>query len=111
MASQVQVSDTNLRQRLAAILAADVAGFSRLMEQRRQAQTIFPDHKVFAGHQCPDMGAVRYLSQGVAYNAFFVAVYAGESPGDAVEVLARARDAYPRATILQMLAAYTLLWE
>ena len=55
--------------------------------------------------------SVRYLSRGVAYNAFLIAVYAGESPGDAAQVLARGRDAYPRAMILPMRAACTLLWE
>ena len=79
--------------------------------QRKQAQRRFPERKVFAGYQCPDMGAVLYRMNGKRYDTVFIAVYAGKDLGQARQALAAARARFPGASLRKMQAAYTWLVE
>jgi hypothetical protein len=78
---------------------------------RREAQKLFPDRKVFADHQCPDMGAVAYTvksgpdARGVV--EAFVAVYAGKTEAEARPVLKKARTRFPGAALQRMQVVYS----
>src|SRR6185503_3014035 len=61
---------------------------------RLQAQKLFPDRKVFASHQCPDMGALGYTVNGKPEIRAFVAVYAGETQAEADQLLVKAKEKY-----------------
>src|SRR5215212_8982151 len=54
---------------------------------RMQAQKMFPERKVFASNQCPDMGAVGYSINGKPDARAFVAIYGGETKEEADQVL------------------------
>lgn len=84
---------------------------TKVEKQRAEAQALFPDRKVFAAHQCPDMGAVLYQINGRPYNAFFIAVYGGTTFAEARQVLAQARRKFSRSTVKEMQAIYTRLEE
>jgi hypothetical protein len=84
---------------------------TKIEKQRAQLQKLFPDRKVFAAHQCPDMGAVLYEVTGKPYDQFFIAVYGGETKAEAKRVLAQIRGKLSRPSIKQMQAVYTLLAE
>ncbi|MBM4132740.1 MAG: hypothetical protein FJ245_03135 [Nitrospira sp.] len=90
----------------------DGGEFSTKVErQRLTLQKLFPDRKVFAAHQCPDMGAVLYEVTGKPYDQFFIAVYGGETKAEAKRVLSQIRGKLSRPTIKEMQAVYTLLAE
>lgn len=90
----------------------DGGEFSTKVEQQRvQLQKLFPDRKVFAAHQCPDMGAVLYEVTGKPYGQFFIAVYGGETQAEAKQVVAQTRGKLSRPIIKEMRAVYTLLAE
>jgi hypothetical protein len=90
----------------------DGGEFSTKIEQQRlKLQKLFPDRKVFAGHQCPDMGAVLYQVNGRPYDQFFIAVYGGETRAEAKRVIAQVRGKLSRPTIKEMQAVYTMLAE
>jgi hypothetical protein len=74
----------------------------RVETDRKKIQTIFPDKKVFASYQCPDMGALAYVSGGKPLNDNFIAVYAGETVEEANQFLALAKFKYPKATLKKM---------
>jgi len=73
---------------------------------RMQAQKLFPDRKVFAENQCPDMGAVGYSINGKNNTKVFVAVYAGETQLEAEQVLAKAKEKYPDARVAKMRVSF-----
>ncbi len=78
----------------------------RVEKFRKQAQQRFPDRKVFADHQCPDMSAVSYSVEGKGSTTAMVAVYAGNSGAEALTVLKKARAAYPKAELKRMRVIY-----
>jgi len=80
-------------------------------QQREAAQKLFPGRKVFAAHQCPDMGAVLYQVKGQPYNAFFIAMYGGTTLEEARQVLAQVRGKFSRPSVKEMQAVYTRLEE
>ena len=84
---------------------------TKIEKQRAQLQKLFPDRKVFAAHQCPDMGAVLYEVKGKPYNQFFIAVYGGETQAEAKQVIVQIRGKLSRPTIKEMQAVYTMLAE
>jgi hypothetical protein len=73
---------------------------------RQEAQRMFPDRKVFADNQCPDMGAVSYAFNGKPNANAFVAVYAGDTRAEAEQVLAKAREKYPNAMQMRMRVSF-----
>jgi hypothetical protein len=81
--------------------------YSSAVEKLRvQAQKLFPDRKVFAQQQCPDMGAVAYTINGKSDATIFIAVYAGETRLEADQVLAKARNTYPAAKPVKMQVSF-----
>jgi hypothetical protein len=78
---------------------------------RRDAQKRFPNQKVFADHQCPDMGAVSYTPVGAKRDESgveaFVAVYAGKTEKEAQAVLTKARTAFPGASLTRLKVGYS----
>lgn len=84
---------------------------TKIEKQRAQLQKLFPDRKVFAGHQCPDMGSVLYQVNGRPYDQFFIAVYGGETQAEAKRVIAQLRGKLSRPSLKVMQAVYTLLAE
>jgi hypothetical protein len=74
----------------------------RVESERKTIQTIFPDKKVFASYQCPDMGALSYTVNGKAANENFIALYAGETQAEANQALFLAQIKYPKATLKKM---------
>ncbi len=85
--------------------------FQSIERQPKQAQRRFPDRKVFAGYQCPDMGAVLYRMNGKRYDTVFIAVNAGENLEQARQVLAKARPLFMGASLRKIQAVYTRLVE
>jgi hypothetical protein len=78
--------------------ACDGGEFTRSIEAfRKQAQARFRDRKVFADHQCPDMGAVAHERDGQPSAMALVAVYAGTTEAEASRVFTKARRFYPGA--------------
>lgn len=97
--------------------ACDGGEYTRKVERlRRRAQGLFPERKVFADHQCPDMGAVAYTmldrpaagrtGDSAAAEAF-VAVYAGKTEAEARAVLTKARARFPGSTVRRMRVSYS----
>jgi hypothetical protein len=75
---------------------------SKLERERKQVQSLFPERKVFADNQCPDMGAVAYMINGKANTGMFLAVYGGETQMEAEVVLAKIRAKYRSASVKKM---------
>ena len=63
---------------------------------------MFPDRKVFADQQCPDMGAVSYTIGGKNNVNTFVAVYGGATRAEAETLLLKVKNKYPGASIKSM---------
>ena len=84
---------------------------TKIEKQRAETQKLFPDRKVFAAHQCPDMGAVLYQTKGQPYNAFFIAVYGGTTLEEARQVMAQVKGKFSRPIVKEMQAVYTKLEE
>lgn len=85
----------------------DGGEFSTKVEnERKQAQKLFPNNKVFASHQCPDMGALSYEINGQPLNENFIAVYAGANMLEADTLLTQAQTKYPKAVIKKMRVVY-----
>ncbi|MEW6131001.1 MAG: hypothetical protein AB1757_28480 [Acidobacteriota bacterium] len=81
----------------------DGGEFSTKVEnERKQAQKLFPHNKVFASHQCPDMGALSYEINGQPLNENFIAVYGGTNMLEADTILADAKAKYPKAVVKKM---------
>ena len=90
----------------------DVGEYSTEIERyRQQAQKIFPDQKVFADNQCPDMGAVGYIIAGQEEAIVFVAVFAGESKAEGEQALAKAKQQYGEAKLVRMQASYEQIMQ
>lgn len=93
--------------------ACDGGDYSVALERFRvAAQSRFPDRKVFADHQCPNMTAVGYafLGERRAENSAavsFAAVYAGKSVAQGRSVLETARKRFPKATLHRMRVNYS----
>jgi hypothetical protein len=82
---------------------------TRIENDRKKIQTLFPDRKVFASYQCPDMGALTYIGNGNPLNDNFIAVYAGETQAEANLTLAFVQSKYPKATLKKMQVIYNLI--
>lgn len=81
----------------------DGGEFSTKVEnERKLAQKLFPNNKVFASHQCPDMGALSYEVNGEPLNENFIAVYGGSNMLEADTILADAKTKYPKAVVKKM---------
>lgn len=78
----------------------------RIEAERQQLQKLFPNNKVFAGHQCPDMAAIGYLINNQPHNENFIAVYGGATMEAATMILQAAKLKYPKATIKKMQAVF-----
>lgn len=74
----------------------------RVEADRKKIQTSFPDKKVFASYQCPDMGALSYTVNGQPLNTNFIALYAGETQSEADLTLTFAKAKFPKATLKKM---------
>ena len=74
----------------------------RVEADRKKIQTGFPDKKVFASYQCPDIGALSYVVNGQPLNDNFIALYAGETQAEADLTLLFVRSKYPKATLKKM---------
>jgi hypothetical protein len=72
---------------------------SRLERERKQLQARFPDHKVFADHQCPDMGAVSYVINGKRNTSTLLAIYGGNTREESELVLAKVKSSYRGAVV------------
>jgi hypothetical protein len=81
----------------------DGGEFSTKVEnERKLAQKLFPNNKVFASHQCPDMGALSYEVSGQPLNENFIAVYGGTNQLEADVILTQAQAKYPKAVVKKM---------
>jgi len=69
---------------------------SKLENERKKVQSMFPDRKVFADQQCPDMGAVSYTISGKSNMNTFVAVYGGATRAKAETLLLKFKKQIPR---------------
>ena len=85
-------------------------------DERKQLQQDYPDRKVFASYDCPNMGATDYDFPGrmdaknervVVDN--FIAIYAGQTKEDAERLLAALKPQYPKAVIKPMTALAELI--
>ena len=79
---------------------------TRVESERKRVQSMFPTHKAFASHQCPDMGALGYAVNGQPYNEIFLAVYGGATLEEAKGILESTRSKYPGAVIKKMQAVF-----
>jgi hypothetical protein len=79
----------------------------RVENERKTMQTIFPDKKVFASYQCPDLGALSYTANGQDLNDNFIALYAGETQEEAKQTLFLAQIKYPKATLKKMQVSFS----
>jgi hypothetical protein len=75
---------------------------SKLEKERKRVQLMFPERKVFADNQCPDMGAVAYVVNGSPNTSTLLAIYGGESQAEAEQVLAKVKARYPKAAVKRM---------
>jgi hypothetical protein len=75
---------------------------SKLEKERKRIQSMFPERKVFADNQCPDMGAVAYVVNGRPNTDTLLAIYGGESQAEAEQVLAKVKTRYPKAAVRKM---------
>jgi len=81
--------------------------------ERKQLQSQYPERKVFASYECPNMAAVGYDFPGkwdakkeMALVTNFLAIYAGKTNAEAEELLGKLRAKYPDAQVKQMTANY-----
>ena len=79
---------------------------SEVEKLRLQAQKLFPERKAFAQQQCPDMGAVAYAINGQSDATIFIAVYAGQTRPEALQVLAKAKATYPTAKVVKLQVSF-----
>src|SRR4051812_46646159 len=75
---------------------------SKPENERKRVQAQFPDRKVFASFQCPDMGAVSYMVNGKNDTSTFLAIYGGQTQAEAEDVLAKVKAKYPSASVKRM---------
>lgn len=88
--------------------SCDGGEFTKSLERfRREAQARFPDRKVFADHQCPDMGSVSYRIEGQDQAMAFVAVYAGSTRAEGEKVRRNALARYPGARLVRLRVGYS----
>jgi hypothetical protein len=79
---------------------------TRVEAERKKIQTGFPNQKVFASYQCPDMGALSYIANGEPLNDNFIALYAGATQGEADLTLLLVKSKYPKATLKKMVVVF-----
>ena len=90
----------------------DGGEFSTAIEtKRKEVQNLFPNLKVFASYQCPDMAAVEYVSGRKTLKDTFLAVYGGTTQIEAQRVLEKARARYPNAGITRMQALHNWIYQ
>jgi hypothetical protein len=81
--------------------------------ERKRLQHEYPERKVFASYECPNMAAVNYDFPGrwdakkeTILISNFLAIYAGKTKEEADELLGKIRAKYPDAQLKQMTANY-----
>jgi len=81
--------------------------------ERKQLQREYPDRKVFASYECPNMSAVNYEFAGrwdekkeILLMGNFLAIYAGKTKEEAEDLLGKVHADYPDAQVKQMTANY-----
>ncbi len=79
--------------------------------ERKKVQKKFPEQKVFADYQCPNLSAVGYDFDGRIKDdrlviGNFIAIYAGETKADGEKILQAVKKDYPSAMLKKMTAAY-----
>lgn len=79
--------------------------------ERKRVQALFSQKKVFADHQCPDMGAVSYIISGKPNTRPFIAIYGGTTSNQASPVLAKMKGRYKTATIKPMRVAFEQIMQ
>ena len=79
---------------------------SKLENERKRVQSMFPDRKVFADQQCPDMGAVSYTISGKNNVNTFLAVYGGATRAEAETLLLKLKNKYPAALVKSMQVSF-----
>lgn len=93
--------------------ACDGGEYTKSVEQfRARAQRLFPERKVFADQQCPDMGAVSYVPEKETDTSSkpveaFVAVYAGLTEREAKAVQKKARKQFTGTVLRRMRVSYS----
>lgn len=80
-------------------------------KERKQVQKLFTQRKVFADHQCPDMGAVSYTMDGKASTRPFIAIYGGSSRKEAEIIRAKVRKAYKNAQTKLMTVSFEQIMQ
>lgn len=70
--------------------------------ERKRVQALFPQKKVFAQHQCPDMATVSYTMNGNLVPTSFLAIYGGSTPKKAQAILASIKKRYKGARVKRM---------
>lgn len=92
--------------------SCDGGEFSSAWEnERKRVQKLFPERKVFADHQCPDMSAVSYTMDGKLSTIPFIAVYGGATSQAAKTVLNKVKSKYPSARIKPMQVAFEQIMQ
>jgi len=78
----------------------------RIENERKQMQKLYPERKVFASYQCPDMAAITYEINGKGFNENFIAVYGGTTQEEANQVIEKVKAKYPKAIVKKMRAVF-----
>jgi len=91
----------------------DQGEYSSFIErEREEVQKMFPERKVFADHQCPDLSSVAYVIAGQPKDTGpgpFLAVYGGETRAEAEQVLRKVQANYPGAAIKTMQVSFSII--
>ena len=82
-------------------------------KKRKEVQRLYPQRKVFASYECPNMAGVIYEFDGKwdekrveLVVGDFLAIYAGESRDDALSLLNELQPQFPGAVVKQMAATF-----
>jgi hypothetical protein len=90
----------------------DGGEFSSTWEsERKRVQKSFPQKKVFAAHQCPDMGAVSYTIDGKPSTRPFIAIYGGATQKEAELIQTKIKKSYRAASIKKMSVSYQQIMQ
>jgi hypothetical protein len=79
--------------------------------ERKRVQKSFPQRKVFADHQCPDMGAVSYTIDGKFNTRPFIAIYGGATRKEAEVVRSKIKKSYRAASIKRISVSYEQIMQ
>jgi hypothetical protein len=85
-----------------------------LENERLEIQKSYPNRKVFASYDCPNMDAVSYEFDGAMDKSGeryeisqFIAVYAGETMADATKLLEKTKRDFPESVLKHMTADWS----